>query len=206
MNTDQAKETARAKRMAGLYNMVPNLLWSALSLVPLCVFCYTHLTPHLLILFSGFSFLPAFFSHSFIHKMRIANRPAVYKNLGVGFIQQLTQNGVLVNLAIRKKYPAYKALRLEHKSIKGLLNQTFVFEKFHLMLFLFFCLAGLYAFSKGLVYWGAVLFFINILYNVYPILMQQFIRIKLASYLDKHKTNKPAPNKGIATYRLKCMD
>jgi hypothetical protein len=205
MKTGQASENAKAKRLAGLYNMVPNLLWSALSLAPVSIFCYTQFNINLLFLFVGVSILPAFLSNSIIDKMQIASRAAIYKKLGVGFIQRLSQNGAIVNSRIRRKYSTYKTIRLDQKSIKGLFLRTYVFERFHLTLFVFFCLTGFYALSKGFTNWAAVIFLLNVVYNVYPILLQQFIRTKLALHITKNNKHLPVANTVFPKHRLKCM-
>lgn len=168
------------------------MLWSVLALAPVSVFCYSQLTLNLLFLFVGLCFIPAFLSNSVIDKMKISDSTIIYKKIGVGVIQRLTQNGEIVNRMIRKRYPKYKALYPDRKSLKGLIGKTYVFEKFHLMLFLFFLLIDVYAFYKGLSIWGVVIFLLNLLYNVYPILLQQYIRLKLALYLEKNKTKMPA--------------
>jgi hypothetical protein len=195
VNTEQINTTAKAKRLAGFYNMAPNLFWSVLSLVPVFIFCYNYLSVNLLLFFTGVSILPAFLPNSAIHTMQISERPMIYKKLGIGFVQRLSQNGKIVNSLIRRKYPNYKALRQNEKSIKGLLNQTCAFEKFHLTLLVFFCLAGFYAFSKGFTKWTAIIFLLNVLYNVYPVLMQQYIRIKLSVFMKKNNTNYLTENK-----------
>jgi hypothetical protein len=205
MNKNELNQIAKATQLAGLYNMVANLLWTILSLLPVTIFCYSRLTINFLFLFVGISILPVFLSNAIIDKMQVAKRAASYKKLGVGVVQQLSQNGQIIKSIIRRRYPAYQVLRRDQKSIKALLLQTYVFEKFHLALFVFFCLISYYAFSKGLANWSAVFFLLNVLYNVYPILLQQFIRVKLSLYVGKNKTNMPAANTGYSKYKLKCM-
>lgn len=171
--------------MADLYNTVPNVVWSVLAFLPLFVFCYTHLPLNLVLVFCGISLVPALLPNRFFDKIQLAKDPFTYKKLGVGLVLRLSQNGAIINKMIRSKYPDYKTLRWDQRSMKGLLSKTYMFEKFHYLVLVFFCLAGFYAFGKGLPAWGIALFLINIVYNVYPILLQQFIRIKLATYYKK---------------------
>ncbi len=185
MKNVQTTDQRKAKRMADLYNTVPNIVWSVLGFLPLFVFCYTHLPLNLVLAFAGISIAPAFLPNRFFDKIQLANNAITYKKLGVGLALRLSQNGAIINKMIRSQYPHYKALRWDQRSMKGLLGQTYVFEKFHYILFLFFCLVGFTAFSKGLFLWGIALLLINIVYNVYPILLQQFIRTKLATYKKK---------------------
>jgi hypothetical protein len=195
----------KIKRLVSVYNMLLNLLWSALSFIPLCIFCYTWVENNLLFLFVGLSLLPLFLSRYVIQKLQVAKKPITYKKLGVLFVQYLSQNGVFINYLIRKKYPRYKAVRRDRKSIEGLLKQTYVFEKFHLVGFLFSCLISFYAISKSLTGWAFVLMLINVVYNVYPILLQQYIRAKLSLYQMKNNANIPSANEHLAKYRFKCI-
>ena len=59
--------------------------------------------------------------------------------------------------------------------------QTYLFEKFHFSLFLFFAFMTIHAGSHGYWYWVLILTISNLLYNVYPNLLQQYIRVKLES-------------------------
>jgi hypothetical protein len=157
METKPNPKSAKIKRTVGFYNMVPNLLWSALSLVPITIFCYKEVERYILLLILIFSVVPAFFSDSLINKLQISKSAITYKKLGVGWVQLLSQNGYIINSILRKKYPGYQAIRWNQKSIKGMLRQTYVFEKFHLALFLFFCLTSVYAFYKGFVGWAVAI-------------------------------------------------
>ncbi|ANE52131.1 hypothetical protein [Flavisolibacter tropicus] len=168
------------KRMVGFYNMLPNLVWSILGLVPISIFCYTHLTSRLFWLFIAISFLPVFLSNAYLSKIQIARTTTTYRKLRVGLIQQLSQNGVVINRLIRRRFPTYKAVRKDAKSMNRLLKQTYAFEKFHYMLFLFYSMVGVYALFKGYIGWAAIILLTNLFYNIYPILLQQYIRLKLA--------------------------
>lgn len=68
-----------------------------------------------------------------------------------------------------------------HKRIRD----TYVYEKFHFLLFVFFTLSMVYALAKGYWGWAAVLGVTNLLYNVYPNLLQQYIRLKLKAHAGK---------------------
>ncbi|HEX2533355.1 MAG TPA: hypothetical protein VHK69_06450 [Chitinophagaceae bacterium] len=177
-----AADKNHIKRRVAAYNLLLNLLWSALSFVPAVVFCYTWVELPLLFLFTGLSLLPAFLSPAMLRKGQLSSRPATYKKLGIALILYLAQDGVFLHSLVRRKYPDYKVVRRERKSVHRLIRQTYVFEKFHLVGCVFFSLLCGYAVSKSLWGWACALGFINLLYNVYPILLQQYIRVKLALF------------------------
>lgn len=195
----------RIKRLVGAYNLLINLLWSGLSFVPIIIFCYTWTENNLLFLFLSLSLLPVFLPHAAIDKLQISGKAVTYKKLGVTLVQHLSQNGVFINYLIRKNYPGYKVVRHEKKSVEGLLKLTYILEKFHLVGFVFFGFISVYAFGKSLLGWALVLTITNLLFNVYPILLQQYIRVKLALYQKKSEESMPASKKGFTKYRLKCM-
>lgn len=180
MKKESDTQRPNVKRMVGFYNTLPNMLWSALGLVPISIFCYTRMNTKLFWLFIGISFFPVFLSNTFINKIQIGRKTTTYQKLRVDLVQQLSQNGVVINRLIRKRFPGYKAVRKDPRSINRLLKQTYAFEKFHYMLFLFFSMAGIYALMEGYIGWAVIILLTNLLYNIYPILLQQYIRLKLA--------------------------
>jgi hypothetical protein len=91
------------------------------------------------------------------------------------------QHGSLLNKILRKKYPDFKVVSRTKASIKKQYYQTYFFEKFHFSLFLFFTMITIYAGAQGHYYWVLILTISNLLYNIYPNLLQQYIRIKLRS-------------------------
>lgn len=182
---EEDNNAAKIKNLLIWYNSIPTLLWSILNLVPISVFCYNLVSLPLLFIFISISFIPTILPRSVLDRMQIANNPAMYKRLGVHWVNQLTQNGSIVNRLIRRKFPTYKAVAKNKTSIKTLINQTYMFEKFHLLMFLFFSLVMVYALMNGYYLWAGIILLTNIVYNVYPNLLQQYIRLKLIAYSNK---------------------
>ncbi len=63
-----------------------------------------------------------------------------------------------------------------------------MFEKFHFIMFVFFILITLYALVKNHFQWAIIISVTNLLYNIYPNLLQQYVRLKLMLY-KKLKAN-----------------
>ena len=185
MKVDSKQEAARVKQRLALYNMVPNVLWSVINLVPLSFFCYSLLPLPTLYIFIGISLVPFFLPNSFLDKVQLARSAAVYKKLGVGMVNKLSQNGIIVNRLMRKKYPGYKGLHYAPASIRKLVQQTYAFEKFHWVMAVFFMLVILFAITINYWGWALLLMVNNLLYNVYPNLLQQYIRVKLVLHQQK---------------------
>jgi hypothetical protein len=172
---------ATMNRTLAWYNMVPNLFWSVLHLLPLCIFCYYYVTLPLLFSLLAICIIAGFLPLAFFRLLQLAPSPFVYRRLGVPHLNKVTQNGTVVKGWMQKKYPQHRVLRSRKADIARLIRQTYVFEKFHFMFFLFFCGCMLLALGVGAWAWAGLLLLLNITYNVYPCLLQQYIRLKLSA-------------------------
>ncbi|MBB1285110.1 hypothetical protein HRH25_12065 [Flavisolibacter sp. BT320] len=192
------------RRLAGIYNLLVNLFWSLLCFVPVCVFCYQWLPSEFLLLFLTLSFIPTFFSRRAMAKLQISKTAVAYKKLGISLIQQISQNGVFVNFLVRRKYSDYSVVRREKRAIEALLNQTYVNEKFHLVGLVFFSLLTSFALLKGFGWWAFFFTVANLFYNTYPILLQQYIWVKLAFYNQQATSSRSVANKPTIHFKIKC--
>ena len=186
--TDQ--DLAKLKRLLNWYNMVPNIAWSVLNLVPITIYCYNKVDHKSLYIFIALSVIPAFFPNSFYDRMQIGKTRRIYRRLGVDFVNKLAQNGAIINHLVRKKFPGYKMVAYQRSSINRLLQQTYMFEKFHFIMFVFFLLVTSYALIKNDVWWSIIISITNLLYNVYPNLLQQYVRLKLRLYKNAKSKQK----------------
>jgi hypothetical protein len=166
------------------YNMIPNLIWSIINLTPIVIYCFTNISTNYIYCFLVISTPPIFLNKSMIDTLQIVKSPTAYKKLGVLWINKVTQNGELINKLINKRYPGYKAVTTKKSSISGLISQTYMFEKFHLVLFLFFTSTIVYSLMDNHIIWACIIIMTNIIYNIYPILLQQYIRLKLRLHLN----------------------
>lgn len=184
----ERKEFQKISRIAAIYNMIPNLLWTALFLIPITKFCYTFITPKTTFILLGVSLIPIFFPNSFFDRIQLSRKSHFYRRIGVKYINNFAQSGDLLNKFLRKKYPNFKVVSKANSSIKKQYSQTYFFEKFHFSLFLFFTIVTIYAGIRGHFYWVLILTISNLLYNVYPNLLQQYVRVKLKSGMTNNKT------------------
>jgi hypothetical protein len=161
--------------------MIPNLLLTALFLIPITYFCYTFLSPKTTYILLGLSLIPIFFPNAFFDSIQLSRSAPFYKRIGVKYINAFAQNGALLNEFLRKKHPHFKVISKNKSSIRKQYYQTYFFEKFHFALFLFFTIVTIYAVIQGHFYWVLILTISNFFYNIYPNLLQQYIRVKLKS-------------------------
>lgn len=173
------KGSIKKQTLLGLYNMIPNLIWSIIHLTPIVIFCFTRIEPSLVYIFLCISLVPVFLKNSLIDRLQAGKTTAFYKKIGVPVINKVAQNGDIINSLLKKKFPDHKTVTHDPSSIARLINQTYVFEKFHLVLFLFFSLVIIYSLLNSYWCWALVIFVTNLAYNIYPNFLQQYIRLKL---------------------------
>jgi uncharacterized C2H2 Zn-finger protein len=178
------KESAKIKRIASWYNQVPNFFWMILNLLPLVYFCSTRASPGYLYIFSGISFLSLFLPVSFFNAIQLSNRPAFYEKIGIRTVRKFTQDGDIINRMIRKRFRGYKVFDYR-KEYRKHISKSYFFERFHFSMFMFFSLIIIYSIWMGFVFWALVLFLNNLVFNIYPNLLQQYNRLRLKALSTK---------------------
>jgi hypothetical protein len=108
----------------------------------------------------------------------LAASAQVYRQLGVPGIGYFTQQGTLVNKLLQRRYPSYRAL-VGRRAIAKLLSTTYQQERFHWAGLVVFLLVSLYVVAVGQLGWALSLTLLNVGYNLYPIWLQQYLRIRL---------------------------
>ncbi|WP_210521510.1 glycosyl-4,4'-diaponeurosporenoate acyltransferase CrtO family protein [Hymenobacter terricola] len=161
-----------------LANAVPSVFWSVLGLAPIGVFCYQHMArPWLYGLLAAS--LPAYLVPvAWFGYWQLSRTPGPYRKAGVALVNRVTQNGDFVNRLIRRRYPRYRHVRTR-ATVAALVRTTYQQERFHVGAFLFFLLSSVYALAHGQVGWALLLTLTNVGYNVYPVWLQQYIRVRL---------------------------
>jgi hypothetical protein len=185
LTSREQKEARKINRIAAAYNMIPNLIWTALFLLPVTVFCYTLMNPKTIFISLSLSLIPIFLPNSFFDLIQLSRNAEFYKRIGVKHINKFAQHGEIINRYLRKRFPDFKTFTPDKSFIKKQFYQTYFFEKFHFSLFLFFVVITIYAMVKDHFAWALVLSICNLFYNIYPNLLQKYIRLKLGSVLKK---------------------
>ncbi|RFS18516.1 hypothetical protein [Emticicia sp. C21] len=174
----------RIQQTAILYNQLINFFWTILAFAPVVYFCYQYLPLRLLYIFSGISCLVIFLPTSLLNKIQLSQSSNAYTKIGIRFIKKYTQNGDLVNRFIKSQHPQYKYAD-NKQAIKKLIGKSYMQEKFHYVVFVFFMCIMVYAIMRGLVGWVVFIGVANIIYNLYPIFLQQYNRIRINYLLQR---------------------
>jgi len=170
--------------MAHGLNQLINVFWSVISFGPVSYFCYVYMYNQWFYIFLGVSVAGMVIPEKWLDRFTISKSTSFYRKAGVRFAQKFTQDGVLINQFIRKKNPEYEVIR-NKKTIEKLRKKGFANEKFHLMMFIFFLLAGIYALICQYWLWGFIILLTNILFNVYPVLLQHYNRLRMMRVMGR---------------------
>lgn len=160
------------------YNAVPNVLWSGLSFTPLVLFCYQFVARPWLYGFGAVSLLVYACPTAWLRHGQLSTSTAPYRKLRVPAFSRFAQHGAFVNGLLRRRYPQYRYLPTRASAAK-LVSTTYQQERFHWAGLVFFLLASGYAVAQGRLGWALLLTLLNVGYNLYPIWLQQYVRIRL---------------------------
>jgi hypothetical protein len=162
-------------------NQFINLFWTILSFMPIYDY-WIGKDITWLYAFVLFSLIPAVLPNSIFRHFQLSSNSKFYEHLRVKFIQKFVQNGTTINRVIRKKNPAYKIIkdRVEARNYLGTIN---MYERYHVFCFIFFGLTfGQALYSQRYVAAFLVLI-VNVIYNICPILIQQYNKLRVMRLL-----------------------
>ncbi|QKZ13912.1 hypothetical protein [Spirosoma sp. KUDC1026] len=183
MEPARRQKSATVKQTVTIYNQLINFFWTILAFAPIGYFCYVALPVNWLYTFLAISLLVFFLPPSFFRAIQLSNTTAIYQRLGLRTVRKYTQNGILVNHLIRRREAAYNTVRT--LSVKSHLSKASANERFHTVVFVFFLLTTVYALIYSYWIWAIVFTISNLVYNVYPILLQQYNRIRFRRLADR---------------------
>lgn len=153
-----------------MLNQLLNIGWTILGFSPVYYFWSLHgiAWPFYTLLLISFTAL--ILPEKLYSKLKISNDLRVYRRLGVKIVRRFAQDGNF--------QPG--------KGIKGYLNKIRMFERYHFCCLIFFQASSVYACYFEEFFLAFLIFFCNILYNVFPMLLQQYNRIRIIRLLKQH--------------------
>lgn len=163
-----------------------NLFYTIVFYTPVVALWYMEYNPGLFWPALILSLLPFFAGDEIFNRLQLSHDKRFYRLLGIPYFQTFTQKG---------KYAKKLGLLLENKSASfsrsepiSLKREIMVFEKYHYACFLFFTITTVSAIHEGRYGLFLALCLSNILYNVVPILIQQYNKLRLKK-LEALKVN-----------------
>jgi hypothetical protein len=161
-------------------NQLVNIFWTILCFIPVIGFW---LNADLLILYIFIAIsilsllLPA-------RLLQLSNRSKFYEKLGIKLIRKFVQNGEYINLLIRKFKPGHKTISNKTDATRYL-KTVQMYDRYHFLCLIFFLLTTVYALIRAQYFLAVVTSFANIIYNICPILLQQYNHIRILNLTHK---------------------
>jgi hypothetical protein len=155
-------------------NQAVNFFWTILCFIPVIGFWLTAdmFTCYIFIGISIASLLlPA-------KLLQLSNQPKFYEKLGIKLIRKFVQNGEYINAFLKKRNPQYKTIHGK-AGATSYMNTVIMYERYHFLCFVFFLLTGMFAIISARYTVAAFIFLANIIYNICPILLQQYNVVRI---------------------------
>lgn len=158
-----------------IYNLIINLFWTTVCYVPVVSLWYLHYHPTILFASLVVSLLPVLVPAKYFSLLQISRRRSFYESLSIKSLQSLTQDGRLVSTLAKRKNQHTRAAHNNYKS------KIAMYEKYHMICLVFFLVSFAYAIHQQAFLLSLLIFITNIIYNVIPILIQQYNKLRLSS-------------------------
>ena len=166
-------------------NQLINFFWTILSFVPVIYYwAYNYSTLLYGLIF--FSLVFAFLPGSILNRIQLSDDRRFYERWGVKLIRKLVQNGTYANTAINKNDPQYKVIK-NRSQAQHYLNTIAMYERYHLACFIFFSITFIHALYKQQFVAASLVLGANIIYNICPLLLQQYNKLKVTRLLSLTK-------------------
>lgn len=156
-------------------NQAINFFWTIICFIPVIGFWMAANSTQLLYVLILLSFLSLLIPAKVL---QLSRNPKFYEALGVKFVRKLVQNGEYANRFIRKSNPQYKLIK-EKDQAAAYMRTIMMYERYHFLCFTFYMLSAIYAIITMHYAIFVVIMIANIIYNISPILLQQYNRARV---------------------------
>jgi hypothetical protein len=159
-------------------NQLINLSWTVISFLPVLWYWLGRYPDISLYGTIAVSVLCGLLPSSFFNSLQLSNNPEFYKKYGVKKIKKFVQNGDFINMLFRKKSPHYKVIQ-DVRKMQNYLNTIAMYERYHFTCFTFFLMTTMLSFFQQYFMIPLLTTFCNVVYNVCPIFLQQYNRLRI---------------------------
>jgi len=165
-----------------VYNQIANFFWTMICFLPILSFWLNNGLDHWLYVFLASSLTGLFLPGRLLDSLQLSKRPLFYKNTGVRGFQKFVQDGSW----IRKLNHDSKSVRVRNRAdARNYLSTIAMYERYHFTCLIFFTETLIYGWDTRSWLWIAGVFVANLCYNIYPILLQQYNKIKVRGLLSR---------------------
>lgn len=161
-----------------LVNQSINLIYTGFFFLPVVLFWAEFYSLRLILFFVGMSIVILLLPEKFYSLTQISNSRLFYEGLGINKFQLYTQQGKFAQQLI-KYFNGNDSETLKRKNIKRFQSQIRAFESYHWACLVLFLATSIYAAIVNAYGFAITILACNIFYNVIPILIQQYNKIRL---------------------------
>ncbi|MCE7059770.1 hypothetical protein [Dyadobacter sp. CY343] len=173
-----------------MLNQLINVFWTIASFAAVGYYWGLYFaerkSPYILIVFVALSILGSMLPRKWLSALTLSNDRRTYERLGVTFILRFVQNGTFVK-RIEAKFGRKVSIVNNQKKALAYLGTINVQERYHYCCLVFFILSSISALFTGKIALALLITLSNIIYNIYPILLQQYNRLRIHSMLSRQR-------------------
>ncbi|NCD70130.1 glycosyl-4,4'-diaponeurosporenoate acyltransferase CrtO family protein [Mucilaginibacter agri] len=162
-------------------NQFINFFWTILCFLPI-LFYWPGKGYTWLIVFIVAGLIWGLLPNKLLRYFQLSKRARFYESTGVKFIRSYVQNGTYANRIASKPGTAPKVIA-NRTAARKYLNAINLYERFHLACMVFFILTFIHALVNGQYVISLLIFISNIIYNLAPILLQQYNKLRVMRVL-----------------------
>lgn len=162
-------------------NQLINLIWTALAYFVLMYYWYKQWD---LSWFSACILLSIFLSFFPVRFYRLSKSTGFYIMIGIRVIRKFVQDGDFIN---RYQQGTGHRSKLNKNDYHKYLNNALMYERYHLLCLWFFTFSNLLAWFNGFYFSACLMLLSNTIYNFYPIMLQQYNRIRINRLMNRGK-------------------
>jgi len=127
----------------------------------------------------AFCFLPCLLPRAYYRVAPAHRARRLYEALGVRIFKAFATDGDRINRRARRVDPRYRVIR-DRSAVDCFEAGTMAGERSHLVLLLVGLCSGVFALRIGWHGWAAGLTAANVIFNLYPVLLQRYNRARIA--------------------------
>lgn len=154
-----------------MLNHLLNVSWTVIGFSPVGYFWFYHGVDAVFIILLLISIVACFLPERVYRKLHVSKNLKAYKKLGVKTVRRFVQDG---------DFGATKP-----NSVKAYLKKISMFERYHYSCLIFFQASSVYACLNEQFLLALLIFLCNIIYNVCPLLLQQYNKLRIIKILKQ---------------------
>jgi hypothetical protein len=163
-------------------NQFINFVWTTLCFAPVLSYWIEVYSGPLLYFFVAVSLIFGFLPARFFQSIQLSQSSGFYEKAGVRWVRKFVQNGDFIKRITQKEEKEKRVIK-DRKAIEKYLKTIAMYERYHFVCLVFFLLTTLHAaFYKAFIY-SAIIFTCNFFYNISPIFLQQYNRVRILKLL-----------------------